>query len=111
MVFSLCSMNASGFALFSRVKEACLRGKRTPELEVVELMTELRDSHQIVGQKTAATNVQLNALAVKLATAVFVDEVLSQQLEKVADAKWDEIRQVQLLGREYAVNLMQGFLE
>ena len=71
------------------------------------LMT-LRDSARVTGEKLAAAPEETAELFQKLVTAAFVDDTLEAQLEKLSGDEYDAARRVQLLGREYAVNLMRG---
>jgi hypothetical protein len=73
-------------------------------------MIQVRDSHRITGEKLAASPEATAELLQKLATAEFVDGVLAEQLEKLSGDDYVAARKVQLLGREYAVNLMRGLL-
>ena len=88
--------------LFTSIKSAAKNG------DVVAFVVDARRAHRTFGEKTAASEEQAAALLHKLAAAVYVDNVLSTQLEKLAGAEYDAARSVQLLGREYAVNLMRG---
>lgn len=88
--------------LFTAVKSASKNG------DVVAYVLAARGQHRSLGEKTAASEEQTAELLHKLAAAVYVDGVLSAQLEKLAGAEYDATRSVQLLGREYAVNLMRG---
>jgi hypothetical protein len=71
-------------------------------------LLELRDSAKGIGEKVASDAEVVGEFMQKLATASFVDDVLSAQLEKLSGAEYDAARSVQLLGREYAVHLMRG---
>jgi hypothetical protein len=68
----------------------------------------LRGAHRVTGEKMAAAPEDTAALLQKLATAEYVDDLLEEQLEKLSGEEYDAARRVQLLGREYAVNLMRG---
>lgn len=71
-------------------------------------LLELRDSAKVIGEKVASDAGVVGEYLQKIATAAFVDDVLSAQLEKLSGAEYDATRSVQLLGREYAVHLMRG---
>lgn len=71
-------------------------------------LLELRDSARSIGEKVASDAAVVGEFMQKLATAAFVDQVLTAQLEKLSGDEYDAARRVQLLGREYAVNLMRG---
>jgi hypothetical protein len=88
--------------LFGEVKKA---GDAT---KVTEYMFALRNAHRDTGEKHAAAPEETAGIIQKLAAAVFVDEILSEQLEKLSGDEYYRARDVQLLGREYAVNLMRG---
>jgi len=75
---------------------------------VLSAIFKMRDSHRITGEKLAASPEVTADFVQKLATAEYVDGVLSAQLEKLSGEEYDAARKVQLLGREYAVNLMRG---
>lgn len=101
-------------ALFERV--ASLAGgfslsKDILAVKVAEFAGALRESHVSAGQKTASTNEEAAQILTKLATAVYVDRILDDRLrQKIANEDWLETRYAQLLGREYAVELMKGIL-
>ena len=76
---------------------------------VTEILSYM-NSHRITGEKLAASPEVTAELLQKLATAEFVDDVLAAQLEKLSGDEYYATRDVQLLGREYAVNLMRGLL-
>jgi hypothetical protein len=69
-----------------------------------------RESHQRTGEKLAAAPETTAELLQKLATAEYVDTLLEEQLTKVSGDEYPAVRAVQLLGREYAVQLMRGLL-
>lgn len=77
---------------------------------VVTEMMSFREAHRTVGEKLAASPEITADLLQKLATAEFVDGVISGELEKLSGDAYYAMRDVQLLGREYAVNLMRGLL-
>lgn len=84
-------------------KEARLASSSIPAV-----VMSLREAHKSTGEKIAAAPEQTAELLEKLATAVYVDSVLDEQLEKTALRPDGSTRMVQLLGREYAVNLVRG---
>lgn len=88
--------------VFSCVKQA--------SNSVLPTILEMRDAHRITGEKLAASAEQQADLLKKLATAEYVDGVLQGQLEKLSGAEYDATRAVQMLGREYAIQLMRGLL-
>ena len=73
---------------------------------IPELMAH-RESHRFTGEKVAEAK-DTAVLIQKLATAEYVDNLLEGQLEKLSGAAHDDARMVQLLGREYAVQLIRG---
>lgn len=77
---------------------------------VVQQLMTFREAHRTTGEKLAAAPEAVAELLEKLATAVYVDNLLAGQLEKLAGKEYDDARNVQLLGREYAINLMRGLL-
>jgi hypothetical protein len=87
--------------------ETVLPRKEAAVIEMARCMISLRDTHASTGVKLAASFDETAALVQKLAVATFVDQVLAEELEKTAD---EAIREVQRLGREYAVTLMRGLL-
>ena len=89
---------------------ADLPRKEAMVAQMVRVVLDLRETHEATGEKfAAAPEVVIESLK-KLATAVFVDGVLGEQLEKLAGTERDSTRAVQLLGREYAVHLMRNLL-
>lgn len=88
--------------MFSDVKQA--------SGSVVPAVFKMRESHRITGEKLAASPETVAELLQKLATAEYVDEMLTGQLEKLSGEEYDAARAVQLLGREYAMQLMRGLL-
>lgn len=104
--------------LFEQIKTASseltvstdLPRKEAAAVQVVDYLLSLTSSRQAAGQKTANTLEDITQLSSKLATAVFLDGVLTEQLTKLSGQDANAARMVQLLGREYAVGLMQGFL-
>ena len=82
--------------------------KEAAVLRMVRFAEDLRETHEAVGEKLAAAPEVVVDHLRKLATAVYLDQVLTEQLEKQAN---DATRMVQLLGREYCVHLMRGLLE
>jgi hypothetical protein len=77
-------------------------------VRIASVIMLFRDDHRITGEKLAASPEVAAALLEKLATAGYVDNILTLQLEKLSGAEYDAARNVQLLGREYAVHLMRG---
>lgn len=75
---------------------------------IAEPLMALRDTARGIGEKLASDPKVPAEFLQKLATAAYVDDVLSAQLEKLSGAEYDAARAVQLLGREYAVHLMRG---
>jgi ABC-type cobalamin transport system ATPase subunit len=75
---------------------------------ILPTVFKMRESHRITGEKLAASPDTVAELLQKLATAEYVDEMLAGQLEKLSGEEYDAARAVQLLGREYAVQLMRG---
>jgi hypothetical protein len=88
--------------MFSGVKKA--------SGSVVPAIFKMRDAHRITGEKIASSPEVTAELLQKLAVAEYVDEILVGQLEKLSGEEYDAARAVQLLGREYAVQLMRGLL-
>jgi len=75
---------------------------------VIQAIEDLRHDHRATGDKFAASEEATADLMHKLACATLVDNVLETQLEKLSGEEYERARNVQLLGREYAVNLMRG---
>jgi hypothetical protein len=90
--------------VFTEVKQA------SAGTEVANTIFAMRNAHRITGEKLAASPEVTAEFIQKLATAVYVDDVLTAQLEKLSGDEYYATRDVQLLGREYAVNLMRGLL-
>lgn len=86
--------------IFSSVKSAS--GSLAPEL------MRLRGAHRVTGEKIAASPDVAAELLQKLATVEYVDEMLEDQIEKFSGEAQSNARSVQLLGREYAVQMMWG---
>ena len=89
--------------IFSQIKKAAA----TPE-KMTALMLSMRNDHRVTGEKLAADPTVTAEFVQKLAVATYVDDVLTGQLEKLSGAEYDAARNVQLLGREYAVTLVRG---
>lgn len=87
-------------AVYSSVKSAGVA------LEVQHL----RETHCRLGEKVAVAPEQVSELVQKLVVAEYVDNLLDAQLTKSAGEEYIAARQVQMLGREYAVSLMRGLL-
>lgn len=68
----------------------------------------MRASHRVTGEKIAASPETTADLLQKLATAEYVDDMLEKQLEKLSGDAHGQARAVQMLGREYTVELMRG---
>jgi hypothetical protein len=83
-------------------------GVKTAGENPLRVLVDLRESHRRTGEKLAASPEQTAEFLQKLATAVYVDDVLSTQVTKLSGEAQLAARRVQLLGREYAVNLMRG---
>ena len=83
---------------------------KTASGSVLTEMMSFRNSHRTVGEKLAASPEVAADLIQKLATAEFVDNTITEELEKLSGDAYYAMRDVQLLGREYAVNLMRGLL-
>jgi hypothetical protein len=77
---------------------------------VIPTILQMREAHRSTGEKLATSVEQEAELLKKLATAEYVDTVLQGQLEKLSGAEYESTRAVQMLGREYAVQLMRGLL-
>lgn len=77
---------------------------------MVALMLEYQNAHEASGEKIAASAETRAALLQKLATATYLDTVVSTKLAAISPDEFEEARAVQLLGREYAVHLMRGLL-
>jgi len=84
--------------------------KEAAVAQMLSFALSIRETHEATGEKLAASPEEITDSLAKLATAVFVDQVLGDQMGKMAGAERDATRAVQLLGREYAVHLMRGFL-
>lgn len=67
-----------------------------------------RETHRVTGEKVASDAKATAELLQKLATVEYVDSILENQLVKLSGVARDEARMVQLLGREYAVQLIRG---
>jgi len=96
--------------MFAAVKVAARTqvGTPSPVAQFTRVIEDLRQDHRATGDKFAASDEQTFNLLHKLACAALVDNVIEAQLEKLAGEEYEQARSVQLLGREYAVNLMRG---
>ena len=102
--------------LFETVKQAAAEvthsllhdGPPAKEAQLARVLLDYREAHRITGEKFAAAPEETAELFQKLVTASFVDATLEEQLEKLSGEEYEKARNVQLLGREYAVNLMRG---
>ena len=81
------------------------RGKEAAVNAFLDTVRSLRTSHVEVGQKIAASQETALDLFTKLAAAVFVDEVILG-----AGTLTKEAKLTQLLGREYAIELVRELL-
>jgi hypothetical protein len=98
--------------LFTQVKQAAERlpGPNTIGVKVARLMVDMRNAHRATGEKLAV-DISVHAdMLQKLATALFVDDVIEAEITKLAGDEQVNARNIQLLGREYAVHLMDGLL-
>lgn len=77
---------------------------------VVEFVLDLRAANTEAGKKTAASSEVLLENSVKLATAVYVDEVLTAQLASLSGPAKEAALRTRSLGREYAVSLLSALL-
>jgi hypothetical protein len=78
--------------------------------KVASLVLGLRDTHQLLGEKNAtAPDVQADAL-MKLSAAILLDDVLTDQLNKVAESEFVETKLARSLGREYVLHLVGALL-
>jgi len=77
---------------------------------VVPEVIRLRETHCRLGEKVAVAPELAAELVRQLKIAEYVDNVLDVQLTKLAGDEYAAAREVQLLGREYAVSLMRGLL-
>jgi len=97
----------------SLVSAAAIPTGASPTEKAAGVMTfvlEMRNTLSSSGQKTAASPELALESAVKLATAIYVDEVVSGQLPNLAgEAKVSALR-TRLLGREFAVSLLSNLL-
>lgn len=96
--------------VFEKVKKRAAPDGGTKEevaAKVASFAASLRSTHVTLGEKVASDG---QAHLENLKVAAFVDEVLTAQLKVASESERAEIRQVQLLGREYAVHLMRGLL-
>ncbi len=75
---------------------------------LVKAALDLREQHVRSGEKVAAASDAAAEFVGKLASADFVDGVLSAELSKTAGDDAMNARATQLLGREYAVHLLRG---
>lgn len=70
----------------------------------------LHEAHKDTGVKVAASPEYVAAIIEKLATAVFVDEVLQEQLSMLEGDTKIAAEQCQRLGREYVLSLIAELL-
>lgn len=86
------------------VKEAMVVG-------VCKVALDLHDAHAAAGSKIAALPDYLADVLQKLAAAVFVDEVLGEQLTMLEGETKLSAEQCRLLGREYIMTLIGEILK
>ena len=87
-----------------------LSKKEAMVANVTSLAISLHESHADTGSKTAAAPDYLAAVIQKLATAVFVDEVLMEQLSMLEGDSKVAAENCQTLGREYILTLLGEIL-
>lgn len=78
--------------------------------QVIDFVLTLRDSHVEVGEKVATDTTLVSESIMKLATAVYLDDVISQTLPTLQGEAKEAALTTRLLGREYAVTLMRNLL-
>lgn len=89
---------------------AGLTTKEAMVVRVVDVALSIHDTHLDTGAKVAAAPDALAAVLQKLATAVFVDEVLTEQMCMLEGETKVAAAQCQLLGREYVMSLIAELL-
>jgi hypothetical protein len=87
-----------------------LLGKEAGVAAMTQLVLSLRDTHAATGEKLAAAPEAVADGLIKLATAVFTDLVISEQLTKLSGDEAQKARMTQLLGREYMVEAIRSLL-
>lgn len=87
-----------------------LSQKEAMVANVLSLAVSLHDAHVDTGAKVAAAPDTLASVIQKLATAVFVDEVLMDQLNMLEGESKVAAEQCQQLGREYILSLIGEIL-
>lgn len=83
-----------------------LAQKEAMAVGVVDTVMQLHAAHADFGAKTAASPDHLADLLPKIAAAVFVDEVLLEQLPMLEGESKLAAERCQLLGREYIMSLI-----
>ncbi len=108
------ALSESCDSLYTRIRnkaasyvETGLDPKEASAAAVVRLTLELRDTRESTGEKLASDDNEVADLAGKLVTAVYLDELFTEELVKQASPV---TRQQQLLGREYIIELVRGLL-
>lgn len=86
-----------------------LLGKEAAVASTARFMLSLRDTHAATGEKLASSHEDVAGSLQKLAYAIYTDAVIGEQLTKLAGEDYTKARLTQLLGREYAVDVMRGF--
>ncbi len=97
-------------AAMSMPKTAGLSQKEAMVANLASLALSLHEVHVDTGSKTAASPDHVAAVIQKLATAVFVDEVLMEQLAMLEGDTKVAAEQCQMLGREYILSLLGEIL-
>lgn len=85
--------------------------KEAMAVSMAKVALDLHDAHAATGSKIAALPDYLAELLQKLAAAVFVDEVLGEQLAMLEGDTKVAAEQCRLLGREYAMTLIGEILK
>lgn len=108
----------TAFAAYDTLRDAAtalpppaeLSGKEAQVAKIAHLTLALHEAHVDTGTKTAASPDHLAQVIQKLATAVFVDEVLMEQLGMLEGDTKLAAEQCQRLGREYILTLLGEIL-
>ena len=103
-------MAASCSELYEKVLNSADKEGLSKSAAVVDLLLTFREATLEEGVKTAASPDVVAEAMVKLATAVFLDDVLTGILDTASGETKTAAIQARYLGREYAVELMRVLL-
>jgi hypothetical protein len=102
---------AASSEIFEDVVTKATSGRATSKMAAVaDFLLGVRESHLATGVKTASSPDVVADTLTKLATALYLDDVLTESIAKSTGATKAASVSARLLGREYAVSLMRNLL-